>query len=546
MKSILLMMLAIIFMIGSPALGFEVLFFGGLEAPYLPEADTYPLLVDMGEHSLTSEEWAELAEDIGERVVLPAMDDFEEHASVLAQWREEGRVAAAIADEAYPPYLTFTHNYHNVALWNVPLDFDISSLGEEIVLMQEEIPDTIVVVGTEDNLPFLREVFAFAEERTIFIEREEITANYSRVEKVEEKPVFLFFWSSRCPSCRRIKNEIAPEVWERYEHQVKVEYFDYIFAENYQMMVELEEYWNVQDPASVTVFSSAGYVSSEDESVFNEKLEELVIKTLELTEEERVTFSPGFMGRVEELLFDRFEGMTLMVVIGAGLLDGLNPCAFATIVFMVNLLMVMGHTKRRIIEIGLTYSVAVYVTYFLLGILFFQVWQYLEGFHIVSRIIYGVMAGLLIVFAVLSFKDAAQYKREKKDTGMTMGLPKGVRIKINQYLKKAFTERKMVIAALMAGVVISFLEAGCTGQIYFPIIMLIHSETTYQWRAIYYLLIYNLFFIVPLLVVFAGVFFGSQSKSLVSFGKKNVFFSKIALGVLFVVLSILLLEGALY
>jgi hypothetical protein len=45
--------------------------------------------------------------------------------------------------------------------------------------------------------------------------------------------------------------------------------------------------------------------------------------------------------------------------------------------------------------------------------------------------------------------------------------------------------------------------------------------------------------------VFLSVFFGSQSKALVEFGRKNILFSKIALACLFVVLSILLLESAL-
>ena len=53
---------------------------------------------------------------------------------------------------------------------------------------------------------------------------------------------------------------------------------------------------------------------------------------------------------------------------GAGLLDGLNPCAFATIVFMVNLLLLLGHSRRRILEVGLTYSAAVFVTYLLIGL----------------------------------------------------------------------------------------------------------------------------------------------------------------------------------
>jgi hypothetical protein len=67
----------------------------------------------------------------------------------------------------------------------------------------------------------------------------------------------------------------------------------------------------------------------------------------------------------------------------------------------------------------------------------------------------------------------------------------------------------------------------------------------YRLKAIGYLVFYNAFFIIPLVAVFLSVFFGSQSKALVEFGRKNILFSKIALACLFVVLSILLLESAL-
>ena len=51
------------------------------------------------------------------------------------------------------------------------------------------------------------------------------------------------------------------------------------------------------------------------------------------------------------------------------------------------------------------------------------------------------MALLLLVFAALSIKDAIQYKREGKETGMTLGLPESWRRRINQYLKNSFTEK---------------------------------------------------------------------------------------------------------
>ncbi|MGQ9473674.1 MAG: hypothetical protein ACUVRN_06465, partial [Candidatus Caldatribacteriaceae bacterium] len=160
--------------------------------------------------------------------------------------------------------------------------------------------------------------------------------------------------------------------------------------------------------------------------------------------------------------------------------------------------------------------------------------------------VYGVMAVFLIVLAILSLRDALWYRKTKKDTEMTLGLPQGWRVKINQYLKESFTKRGFFLAAVLSGFVISLVEAGCTGQVYLPTIMYIAREVSqYRLRALGYLLFYNVFFIVPLLVVFMGIFWGSQSKALVNFGRKNVLVTKFALAGLFFFLSFLLLEGAL-
>ncbi len=172
--------------------------------------------------------------------------------------------------------------------------------------------------------------------------------------------------------------------------------------------MEWEEHWQVENKTSVEAFSDAGFVAEEDEKEFASRLEELIQKTIE-SEKGGKSSPPG-----EDLIFRRFEGFTPWVIIGAGFLDGLNPCAFATIVFMVNLLLLLGHSRRRILEIGLTYSITVFVTYLLLGLGLFQFWHVLSAYQTTSRILYLIMALLLLVFAALSIKDAIQYKKREK------------------------------------------------------------------------------------------------------------------------------------
>ena len=103
---------------------------------------------------------------------------------------------------------------------------------------------------------------------------------------------------------------------------------------------------------------------------------------------------------------------------------------------MVNLLLLLGHSRRRILEIGLTYSITVFVTYLLLGLGLFQFWHVLSAYQTASRILYLIMALLLLVFAALSIKRCYSVQKKGKETDMTLGLPESWRRRINQYLKK--------------------------------------------------------------------------------------------------------------
>ncbi len=540
-----------IFVFAPFAVAYQIAILGNLDKPPGELPQDSMLLVDTGNHSLSEEAWLQMLSAASTKsIILPSQEDWKTKNQALKKLAKNSSIVVTnppqdLKQDFLLPWYVFTHNYHKVILlnfWEEGSTPDLEAIG---TFLKKENPDQIIIVSGKGLSENLLKGLPDWEKRISMILREEISQPLFKTLEVKEKPVLLFFYSSRCPVCRKIKNEITPPVFAKYQDQIKVVYFDYVIESNYRKLVELEEYWQVENKTSVEIFSEVGYLASEELDTYPQELEELIKKTLE----GRV--SPGIeqtthKSKLEEYLFSRLKEATFWVIAGAGLLDGLNPCAFATIVFMVNLLFLLGHERKRIFEVGITYSIAVYVTYFLLGFFFFEIWQHLGKYHIISQIAYGIMAALLFLFASLSIKDAIQYKKERKETGFILGLPKGWRVKINQYLKQSFAERRLIIAALLSGVVVSFLEAGCTGQIYFPIIMLIHSETAYRIRAIFYLLLYNAFFIVPLFAVFLSVYFGSRSKKIVEFGRKNILFSKIALAVLFIILGILLLEGALH
>jgi hypothetical protein len=87
-------------------------------------------------------------------------------------------------------------------------------------------------------------------------------------------------------------------------------------------------------------------------------------------------------------------------------------------------------------------------------------------------------------------------------------------------------------------VIISFLELACTGQIYLPTIIFVSSIPELRLQAISYLALYNLLFIMPLVVVFIMAYYGTTSKDLTRFLEKNAAAVKLSMVVLFLALAV--------
>jgi cytochrome c biogenesis protein CcdA len=116
-------------------------------------------------------------------------------------------------------------------------------------------------------------------------------------------------------------------------------------------------------------------------------------------------------------------------------------------------------------------------------------------------------------------------------------LPEPLRKRINATIRKGRHARNYVIGAFTAGIIISFLELACTGQVYLPTIIFVSSIPELRLRALLYLILYNLLFILPLVIIFILVYFGTTSKQLTGFFQKNAAAVKFAMGAIFLILG---------
>ena len=246
------------------------------------------------------------------------------------------------------------------------------------------------------------------------------------------------------------------------------------------------------------------------------------------------------LAAAEQRITQRYAGLDRGVVATAGLLDGINPCAFATIIFLLSYLQIARRTPREILAVGVAFIGAVFLAYFLVGLGLVQLLEKAAAFRIAGNVLNYALAALAALVAVVSFRDARR-AADGRLGDMTLQLPGFLKDRIRTVIRTGARARNFVIAAFVAGLVISLIELACTGQVYLPTIQFMLRSG--QRDALGLLLLYNCAFIVPLVVIFILAWSGMRSDALIAFQKKHTALAKVLTGVLFLALALFLVFG---
>ena len=262
-----------------------------------------------------------------------------------------------------------------------------------------------------------------------------------------------------------------------------------------------------------------------------EHLENAVQKHLTIGVASRIEAAEAQLDTAESEIVSRFHGFGILTVAGAGLLDGINPCAFATIIFFLSYMNLVGRGRKEMLIAGGAFALAVFVTYLLLGLGTLSFMNYLKRFSGVTTCVYLIAALLTFGLAGLSLYDAVKAKQGKtKD--ILLQLPRALKQRIHKVIREQTRTSGIITGAIVIGFVISALELVCTGQVYLPTLTFVAGIESMRANAVAYLLLYNLMFIVPLLVVFGCVYWGTTSAQLGGVLQRYLVTVKVAISVL--------------
>jgi cytochrome c biogenesis protein CcdA len=191
------------------------------------------------------------------------------------------------------------------------------------------------------------------------------------------------------------------------------------------------------------------------------------------------------------------ERLTIWAVIAAAALDSVNPCDFAVLILLLGTLLVIGR-RTKVLWAGLSFTSAIYISYFLLGFLVYSVLGLTIGTRSFREPFIYAVSSIAILVGLWQMKDLLWYGR-----WLSIEVPD----RWKPLVKKVTSSAVTIPGAFVAGIIDSLFLAPCTSGPYLAILSLL-SQTTGRLQGVGLLLIYNLIFVIPLLLITLAVHLG--------------------------------------
>jgi cytochrome c biogenesis protein CcdA len=378
---------------------------------------------------------------------------------------------------------------------------------------------------------------------TLQVTKTDLWIPHTPTEEERRSPTIVygaFFYTHGCLHCEGVKAKLGE--WAPKFPDLRIGTFDMSKEENKKIGEALFEIYKV--PASrlgeiVQLYIGEDYLSGDEFP--RQAFEKLVSKYQGKGAPppwEKVT--PEALAKGEEKIIDRFKKFSLWGVLIAGLIDGLNPCAFATIVFLVSYLSFLGKQTKEILTYGLIFTSGVFIAYVLAGMGLMAGFRQLSGFPMITKGIYLVIGTFAIVLGIISFYDYILFRRGEM-AKMKLQLPMALKKKIHGIIRiQTRSSKAGFIGTFALGFIIAATEVVCTGQVYLPTIGYIMTIPELRVNAFLNLILYNVMFIIPLVGIFVAAFFGVTSERMARVTKERTGTVKLLTAILFICLGLFL------
>jgi len=314
-----------------------------------------------------------------------------------------------------------------------------------------------------------------------------------------------FFYGSGCPHCARASSHIET-LEEKYPN---LEVHRLNAAIESRLLRSLYTSYNVPEYIDgQPVWGSVPILFIGDKYLFGEFE---IIDNIEL--EIQNCIEKGC--ECPEITEDMEEEVSLYQLIGLAAVDAINPCELAVLVILMTAILTrFPQEKKKALKSGLAFSLAIFIMYFIFGLLIISGFKFITGFAQISISWFYKFLGIIaIILGILNIKDAIWYGRG----GFVMEVP----MKWRPRMKKIIKGTTSVAGAFVVGLIVSFFLTPCTAGPYFVAGGILSNISFFN--AIQYLLLYMVIFISPMIAITLFVYFGFMAVEDISgWREKNI------------------------
>jgi len=365
----------------------------------------------------------------------------------------------------------------------------------------------------------------------------------------ENKVILYFFWSKSCPHCAKEK-VFLENLSLKYPNLTVKDLQVGINPENWDLLKKVCKKLNFNTPGLVpfTVIGDQYIVGYLNDETTGSQIEETINCVLEngcqdlvaplINSKPKPKTQPQQSVSIPETLDLPLIGKiktknlslpTLSITLG--LLDGFNPCAMWTLLFLISLLLGM-QDRKRMWALGSAFIITSAFVYFLIMAAWLNLFLLL-GFITWVRIAIGLVA---IGAGIYNLRD---YYINKEGGCAAAGDEK--RQKIFAKIKD-ITQKKQFLLALIGIILLAFavnvVELVCSAGLpaIFTQVLTLSNLPTWQYYS--YLLLYILFFMLDDLIIF---FIAMITLKAIGIESKYARISRLIGGILITIIGLLLL-----
>jgi len=222
----------------------------------------------------------------------------------------------------------------------------------------------------------------------------------------------------------------------------------------------------------------------------------------------------------------------ILILAGA---DAVNPCALAVLVLVLIAILTSKRSKIAVLKAGFSFALAVYIFYFLYGLIMIGLFKSLALAIAGIRVyLYNILAVFAMLLGTLNIKDAIFYK----PGGFMTEMPIWMRPKLKKLINKITSPK----GAFFIGIFVTIFLLPCTIGPYIVASGILASSDFLIITP--WLLFYNLIFILPMLGVTFIIYVGySTVEKIGGWKEQNIRWLHLIAGLILFVLGLLMLLG---